>query len=415
MTNILILTLVFPPDSVSTAQIMGNLATDLQSRGHTVTVLTTSPHYNRDLEAESRQPLAPFWGSVLRRSCYQDITVYHTLMPKKNKNVMLRISAWLGFHLLSTVAGLTVIPRPDVIIVPSPPLTIGLSAWILGAFHRAPFIYNVQEIYPDIAIRLGALRNRQLIRLLFGLEHFIYNRAHKVTVIAPRMRERLLEKGVPEEKVSVVPNFVDVTELQPLPKDNPFSRRHNVHDKFVVSYAGNLGPAQGLETFVEAARLLRDQPDIHFMIMGDGILRDTLRNSVAEMPLDNLTFLPHQPYSLVPEIYASSDLNLVPQAAEIGFDAVPSKVYRIMACARPVLAITDPSSDLGQLILGAQCGAVVPPATPDLLANVIQVASRERENWQKMGEAGRRHVVENYARTVVTDRYLALVQEALRQ
>ena len=283
---------------------MGDLAADLHARGHAVTVLTTSPHYNRDPEAESRQPITPYWGSILRRSHYQGIPVYHTSMPKKGKNIALRLSAWIGFHLLSTIVGLTIVPKPDIIITPSPPLTIGLSAWILGTLRRAPFIYNVQEIYPDIAIRLGVLQNRQLIRLLFGLERFVYKKASKVTVIAPRMRERLLEKGVPEDKVTVVPNFVDVSDLQPLPKDNPFSRRHGVHDKFVISYAGNLGPAQGLETFIEAARLLQDNPSIHFMIMGDGILRETLRQRVAKLALRNLTFLPHQSYSLVPQIYA---------------------------------------------------------------------------------------------------------------
>ncbi len=413
MANILILSLVFPPDSVSTAQIMGDLAADLQAGGHAVTVLTTSPHYNHDPEAEARQPLAPYWGPLLRRSDYHGIAVYHTLMPQKGKNLVLRLSAWLGFHFLSTVAGLTVIPKPDVIIVPSPPLTIGLSAWILGVFHRAQFIYNVQEIYPDIAIRLGALRDRRLIRFLSWLERFVYKKARKVTVIAPRMRERLLEKGVPGDKVTVVPNFVDIGDLQPLPKDNPFSRTHGVNDKFVISYAGNLGPAQGLDTFVDAARLLQDQTGIHFMIIGDGILRETLQRRVAELALHNLTFLPHQPYSLVPQIYATSDLNLVPQAAETGFDAVPSKVYRIMACARPVLAITDPSSDLGQLVLGARCGTVVKPGAPDALSETIREAFCEPERLQQMGEAGRHHVVENYARGVVIDRYLALIQEVM--
>lgn len=413
MANILILTLVFPPDSVSTAQIMGDLAADLHARGHAVTVLTTSPHYNRDPEAEARQPITPYWGPILRRSYYQGIPVYHTSMPKKGKNVMLRLVAWLGFHLLSTAVGLTIIAKPDVIITPSPPLTIGLSAWILGALRRAPFIYNVQEIYPDIAIRLGVLRNRYLIRLLFGLERFVYHKASKVTVIAPRMRERLLQKGVPGDKVRVVPNFVDVNELEPLPKDNAFSRQYKVHDRFVISYAGNLGPAQGLETFIQAACLLRDESSIHFMIMGDGILRETLQQRVSELALHNLTFLPHQPYSLVPLIYASSDLNLVPQAAETGFDAVPSKVYRIMACERPVLAVTDPSSDLGQLVLSAQCGAIAAPSAADALSEIIRAASSNQDLWRQMGKAGRRHVVENYARAVVTDRYLALVQEAM--
>lgn len=413
MARFLILTLVFPPDSVSTAQIMGDLAVDLQARGHTVTVLTTSPHYNRDPETELTQPLTPYWGAFLRRSNYRGIFVYHTFMPRKDKNIILRLSAWLGFHLISTIAGLTVIPRQDIIITPSPPLTIGLSAWILGAIHKAPFIYNVQEVYPDIAIRLGALRSRKLIRLLFELERFVYRKANKVTVIAPGMRERLLGKGVPADKVIVVPNFVDTSDLQPLPKDNPFSRQYGVHDKFVISYAGNLGPAQGLETFIEAARLLQDEVGIHFMIMGDGILRETLHKHVVELALRNLTFLPHQPYSLVSRIYAASDLNLVPQAAETGFDAVPSKVYRIMACARPIIAVTDPSSDLGQLVQNAQCGAVVIPKAPEKLSEIIRSAYHDQDHWRRMGEAGRSHVIDHYARSVVTDRYLSLTLEAI--
>ncbi len=415
MVNVLILTLVFPPDSVSTAQIMGHLATDLDQAGHRVTVLSTSPHYNRDPEAEATQPLYPFWGGLLRQSNYNGIRVLHAAMPKKGSNVFLRVIAWMGFHFISTVAGIVAVQRPHVIIVPSPPLTIGISAWLLSLFHRAPYIYNVQEIYPDIVIRLGTLRNRFLINALFDLERFVYRHATKVTVIAPRMRDSLLKKGVLEEKVVVVPNFVDIEDLQPAPKDNSFSRRYGVNDKFVVSYAGNLGPAQGLSTYLEAAVRLADQPGIRFMMMGDGILRDQLRRQAGELGLDNLIFLPHQPYSLVPQIYATSDVNLVPQAAETGFDAVPSKVYRIMACARPVIAVTDSSSDLAQLIVSAQCGLVVPPGCADKLAEAVMIAHRDRDRWQQMGESGRRYVVERYARKVITGRYHDLILAAVRE
>jgi colanic acid biosynthesis glycosyl transferase WcaI len=212
-------------------------------------------------------------------------------MPKKGKNVFLRLLAWGGFHQVSVLAGLSTVPRPDVILAPSPPLTIGVCAWILGKYHRAPFIYNVQEVYPDIAVRLGALRNKWLIGRLQQLERFVYRKAEKITVIAPRMRQRLLEKGVPSGKVEVVPNFVDIGDLSPLPKDNGFSRQHGIHEKFVVSYAGNMGPAQGLESFIEAAILLRGEPGIQFMMMGDGILRESFMERVAQSGLDNFLFL----------------------------------------------------------------------------------------------------------------------------
>src|SRR4030095_13200677 len=118
MANILFLSLVFPPDSVSTAQIIGDLATDLKAAGHEVTVLTTSPHYNRDEEAESRQPMHSYFGSILRRSNYQGVEVYHTVMPRKGSNLLLRLIAWSGFHLISSVAGMLLIPRPDIVFAP---------------------------------------------------------------------------------------------------------------------------------------------------------------------------------------------------------------------------------------------------------------------------------------------------------
>jgi len=409
MAKILFLSLVFPPDSVSTAQIMGDLAVDLKRLGHNVEVLTTTPHYNRDLEAESRQPLHKFWGAVLQKSTYQGISVFHVIMPKKGVSIIARILAWINFHILSTIAGVLALHQPDMIIAPSPPLTIGLNAWLLGLFRCAPYIYNVQEIYPDYAIELGVIRNQRIIDVLFWLERFIYNNAKFVTVIAPHMAQQLHKKGVPAEKVKVIPNFVDIEDLHPLPKDNDFSRQHNISDKFVVSYAGNMGPGQDLETFIEAAAILHLYPNIRFMMMGDGMLRDSLIQKVAELKLSNFLFLPYQPYSLMPQIYAASDLCLVAQKSGIASVAVPSKVYRIMACARPVLAATVPASDLSNLIAESGSGIIVEAGAPQSLADAILSASLSAEKLHAMGQAGRNHVVQYYSRQAISLQYNALV------
>ena len=413
MADVLLLSLVFPPDSVSTAQIMGELAVDLGKRGHRVTVITTIPHYNRDLENERNQPFRPKWGKILCQSEFNGLRVYHSFMLPKGKNILLRIMAWAFFHIISVIAGLTIVPRPSVIIAPSPPLTIGLCAWLLGRLHGAPYIYNVQEIYPDIAIRLGAVRNHWIIDLLYRLERFVYRKASSVTVIASRMRERLLEKGVSNDKVHVIPNFVDVSDLVPLPKDNDFSRKHNLYGKFVVSYAGNMGPAQGLEHFIDAAKILREEAGICFLMMGDGILREFLRQRIERYNLGNFVFLPYQQYSLMGQAYAASDLCLVPQAIETGFEAVPSKVYRIMACARPVLAVTDQNSDLTRLVSEASCGAFVLPGSVEFLAEMIMRAYQNQQEWQKMGISGREHVVRHYARETVTNQYHELIENIL--
>lgn len=414
MAHILVLSLVFPPDGVSTAHIMGDLVMDLQKLGHTLTVITTQPHYNRDLDAEDRQPIITGWGGLVGRSEFHGIPVYHTIMPRKGKNVLFRVLAWLGFHLISTYLGIFLKQRPDVILAPSPPLTIGIGAWLLGLYHRAPFIYNAQEIFPDIAISLGTLRNPLLIRFLFALERFVYHKASRVTVIAPQMRARLLAKQVEPEKVVVIPNFVDLGDFRPLPKENDFSQKYNLQDQFVVSYAGNMGPAQQLEVFLEAANILRDEPLIHCLMMGDGILQPALQRQVEDYKLTNFTLLPYQPYTLMPQIYAASDLCLVPLAPQTGGEAVPSKVYRIMACARPILAIAEDNSDLAKLVVEADCGFVLEPGSAIVLANAIREACRNLALCKQKGMNGYEHVLENYARNTITRRYNNLIEELLR-
>ncbi|MEZ5290847.1 MAG: glycosyltransferase family 4 protein [Vicinamibacterales bacterium] len=415
MARVLVLSLVFPPDAVSTAQIMGDLADDLARRGHDVTVLTTTPHYNRDADAEARQPRRPWWGRLVQRSEFRGLPVLHTWMPAKSASVPMRLLAWSLFHALSVVVGVAAIRRVDVILVPSPPLTMGVAAWLLGRWHRAPFVYNVQELYPDIAINLGAVRHPVAIRLLFGLERFVYARASAITVIAERMRRRLLDKGVAPDKVSVIPNFVDTSDLRAVPAPNGFSAELGLDGRFVVCYAGNLGPAQGLDTLLDAAARLQDDPRIAVVLVGGGTHWHHLARRIRDERLANVHLVPHQPYARVPEIYGASDLSVVPQAAAIGADAVPSKVYRIMACGRVVLAATEPDSDLAVLVRTAGCGIVVPQDAPAAIAEAIRTAAAGGAALAAMGEAGRRHVAEHYARPVVTGRYHALVDALARR
>lgn len=405
MARIAFLSLVFPPDSVSTAQIMGELAAELKKMGHELSVLTSTPHYNRDPEAESRQPLDAYWGTILQKSTFCGMPVFHISMPPKSISLKDRMVPFFKFHVLSIIAGIFVLKKPDIIIVPSPPITMGLCAWLLGLFHRAKYIYDVQEIYPDCAISLGAIRNETLIRLLYKLESFVYSKAALVTVIAPKMAHQLAAKGVSPSKIKMIPNFVNIEEMRPLPKDNAFSRQYGIQNKFVVSYAGNMGPAQDLEKLIDCAQLIQNRANIHFVIAGEGMWRDKLIEYAGKKNLCNLQILPYQPYSLVPKIYASSDLCLVPQLPSITAAAIPSKVYRIMACARPVLAATDLQSDLAELVNKARCGIIVRPGSAEQLAQEITRASENPAFLQPMGEAGREHVVKYYTREGVAKLY----------
>ena len=409
MAKILLISLVFPPDAVSTAQIMGELSIDLKGYGHDVTVVTTRPHFNRDSEAEARQRITPLWGPLLGRSDHSGIATYHTFMPRKGRSLAGRLLGWVGFHALSVITAVFVAPPPDVILCPSPPLTVAVCAWFVGLVRRCPFVYNVQEIYPDIAINLGALTSRPVIWVLKGLERWVYRRASAITVIAPGMAENLRNKGVPPGKLRVIPNFVDTDDLHPAQKRNDFSLRFGIAEKFVVTYAGNFGPAQGLTTMVEAASLLGPISDIHFLIMGGGSSARDLSALVARLSLPNVTLLPYQPYSTMLQVYAASDLCLVPQALETGCDAVPSKVYRILACGRAVVAVTEPTSDLSRLVLDSGCGVSVRPNSPAELATAIERLSRARIRCAEMGVSGRAFVLGAGSRLRVTSLYHELL------
>jgi glycosyltransferase involved in cell wall biosynthesis len=405
MARIAFLSLVFPPDSVSTAQIMGKLAAELKNMGHELNVLTSTPHYNRDLERRSRQPLHAYWGNILQKSTFCGMPVFHIKMPAKSSRLKDRMVPLLKFHLMSLIAGIFVLKKPDIIIVPSPPITLGLCAWLLGLFHRAKYIYNVQEIYPDCAISLGAIQNKALIRLLYKLEAFVYSKAVLVTVIAPKMARLLVVKGVSPSKIRIIPNFVNIEEMRPFQKDNSFSRQYGIQNKFVVSYVGNIGPAQDLEKLIDCAQLIKNRADIHFIIMGEGMGREKLIDYAKKKNLCNLQIFPYQPYLLVPKIYASSDLCLVPQLPSMTTTSIPSKVYSIMACARPVLAATDLESDLAELVNKVGCGIIARPGSAEQLAEEISRASENPALLRPMGEAGREHVIKYYTSEGVAKMY----------
>jgi colanic acid biosynthesis glycosyl transferase WcaI len=414
MAHILLLTLVFAPDGVSTAVLMTELAAELKQLGHELTVLTTTPHYNVEPEARARQPLRKRWGGLLYESEIEGIRVLHASIPVKGSRVGARILDYLRFHAISTLAGLIAVRSFDLIIAPSPPLTIGLSAWVLRLFRQAPYVYNVQEIYPDVAVSLGMLKNPHVIRLFESLERFVYARARVITVISEWFRRRLLEKGVNPAKLKVIPNFVDTAFIEPGSKRNDFSLRYGLDDKFVVQYAGNIGLTQGFEAIFEAARLVQDIPDIIFLIVGDGTRREWLEQQLARAPASNIMLLPYQPRSEVPMIYAAADVCLVPLKRGTAQETFPSKIYTIMAAARAVIASADENSELAWVVQEAKCGWSVPPDDAAKMAGAIREAFAQRSILPVLGENGRAYVEVNHSKRAVAQQYDALIRSLTR-
>lgn len=402
--RILLLTLYFAPDIAANAVVMTELAEELTTLGHQVTVVTAFPHYAGNvIDHRYRRRL-------IQRDEHKGIRVIRTYLytsPHK-RHLRVRLLSYLSFNVFSTLAGLFA-GSHDVILAPSPPLTVGLSAYIISRVKRIPYVYNVQDIYPDVMIKLGILKKPWIITLSRWLERFVYAHARHITVLSDGFRANLLRKGVLSENLTVIPNFVDVGFICPLPRDNSFCHRFGLDDRFVVLYAGNIGHSQGLEHVLHCARLLEHEPEIAFVIVGNGSTKPHLVRQAEEMGLSNLQFIPFQPVEDVPFLYAAADVSLVPLKRTVALDSVPSKVYTIMASARSVIAAVDPGSDAWLLVEQAQCGLCVEPENPQALAEAVRTLYADPALRKRLGRNGREHVVQHYTQQVVARQYHELL------
>lgn len=408
--RILLLTLYFAPDIAANAVIMTELAEELAALGHQVTVVTAFPHYAGNV-IESR-----YRGQVIQQDEYKGIRVIRTYLytsPRKRRSLV-RILSYISFNFLSTLAGLFSRDQ-DVILAPSPPLTIGLSAYVISRVKLIPYVYNVQDIYPDVVIKLGILKNPFGKALFHLLEPFVYGHARHITVISEGFRANLLRKGVPQEKLTIIPNFVDTNFIRPLHRNNSFRQRFGLNGRFVVLFAGNVGHSQDLEHVLESAALLQDSNHIAFVIVGNGSRKEQLKDQARKMGLNNVHLIPFQSRQKVPQIYATADISLVTLRKGIALDSFPSKVYTIMASARPVIAAVDPNSDVWDLIKQTECGLCVEPENPQALAQAIRTLYADTASRERMGDNGRKHVVQYYTRQVVARQYHGLLTSLTRR
>jgi putative colanic acid biosynthesis glycosyltransferase WcaI len=412
VSRVLLHSQVFAPDGVSTAYLMTDLARELKRIGHHVTVLTTTPHYNVDAPAAARQPLhrralGIWWVSEL-----DGVRVWHVKQWPKGNRVWARAFDFIAFHLVSLFLGYFVIGRQDIVITTSPPLTIGVVSWLLGVRWGAPSVYKVAELYPDMAIRQGALRGAFMIGLFKRIEQLVYRRNAMIVPIAETFTRLIRQRNVPDAKLRTIPDCVDLDVYRPLPRQNAFAVEHRLLDEFVVLYGGNIGFFQDWESVVHAAQQVADLP-IRFVIVGDGGRRDWLAGEVARLGLTNVTLVGYQPKERMPEINAACDLALVPLTISGAKEGFPSKVYSNLASARPVLVSAEDGSEMAALVLHHKCGRTTPPENGAALAAAIRKAYEERACLPEEGRRGRALIEREYSKEAIARRYDALIQELI--
>ena len=395
--KVVVLSLIFSPDNVSTAQIMAGLSEDLKQAGHSVRVVTTTPHFHRDASMEAGQPVRWFLWPFLKKSNYRGVPVYHIPMPNKSIWPPLRLLSWIWFHIVSTVV-CWFTGKIDVLIACTPPMTIGLSAWAIKVVKRCKFIFNVQEVYPDIAINLGYMKNGKLISFFKRLEKFIYRKSDAVTTITHGMSDKIAVRTTPQ-KVKLIPNYVEITEIENRESASSGQR------PFTVTYAGNMGVPQNLAPLVDMAGKLGER--VRVLFVGDGGDRKRLESMAKG--LANVEFRGYRPISEMPFVYAESDVLYVGQDEKAASDGIPSKIYRILGNRKPLIVIAPPDGDLARFVRDSGGGRM---ANAENLSEVV--VSMQKENLQAMAEKGFAYVKENYSRSKVTGMYVDLIEELMK-
>jgi colanic acid biosynthesis glycosyl transferase WcaI len=403
--RILILHMRYWPDATGTAPLVTELARDLAAKGEDVTVVTSAPHYQRSSIPEE------YRGQLVHRSLEEGVRVLRTwaYVPPAG-SVVGRGIDYIAFTLLSTIVAASA-GRQDVILCIAPPITVGISGWLVGLLRRSPIVFNAQDIWPDGLVSMGRLKSRGAIAAFHALERFIYRRAMRVTVVSDGMRRNLLEKGVPVEKVRVISNWVDLSAVRPVEKINAFRAELGLEDKFVVLFAGNLGYAAALETVIEAAKILKYHQEIIFLIVGEGSAKADLVSRCEMLGLENVRFVTTQPKDRIGEVYGSADLSLVTLRSDMGSLSVPSKAYTIMASQRAMLAAVPEDSEIARIVTEVDCGRWVSPEDPQALADAILACHQESDTLAIAGKNGRMYVEQYFERSILTGQYHRLLRE----
>lgn len=387
--KILLICAFFPPEVGSAAHLYYELGQALQARRHEVTVLTGLPRYHV-IEKSKHSRNRPVISET-----YHGLRVFRVFNLDIPWNVpLLRgLDQFLSAFCFG-VAG-CFLPPFDIALVYSPPLPLAVATYFMGRLRCKPTILNVQDIFPQSAIDLGVLKNPWLIRCFKSMEAFAYRHFRLTVAHSEGNRRYIVSRGGPPAQVTAIPNWVDTEAIQPGLKVNGLRTALGLEGHFIVSFAGIMGYSQDLGTIVEAAALLKDHPQISFLLVGDGVEKPGLMKMVRESNLSNVHFLPMQPKAEYPKVLAASDLCLVTLRKEVQTPVVPSKILSIMAAGRPVLASLPLEGDAPRLIAAAQAGICVAPESPERLAEAIIKLHQDPLLLDEMGAKGRDYAVQN--------------------
>jgi colanic acid biosynthesis glycosyl transferase WcaI len=392
----------FAPDTAPTGRVLTRIVEELAARGHELHVVAALPWY-RD------HALEPGWGGRLVRRETTDwgtIARVHPFPGRDKRNLWRRAAGFAGFSALAGWTGLGAggwLRRADAVLAMSPPLTMGITGRLVAWSHRAPLVFNIQDVFPDAAVETGAITNRRVIAVAGWLERLSYRVADAVTVLSDDLRANVVAK-CPTARVVTIPNFVDTDTVRPADRMTPYRAELGIGSEPVLLYAGNVGFSQSLDLLVETARRC---PDLTVVINGDGAARPELERQAAGVR--NIRFAGYVPDARLSELLATGDIHAVPLRQGLGRVSVPSKVYSILAAGRPVVAAIDEGTEIPKLLEAAGAGIAVAPDDPDRFVEAVRRLAGDTEAAARMGRDGRAWVLGAASPAVVAGAYESLI------
>jgi colanic acid biosynthesis glycosyl transferase WcaI len=387
--RILIVNQYYPPDVANSAKMLAHLVEALEAR-HEVTVIAGRPSYNSTALSQSPP------GRVVR---VPSTSFGRASLPGRALNY--------ASYMLMSLARVMVERRPDLVLTMTDPPIVGLLGVAAAARFRRPLVQVSHDVYPEIAVALGAIARPRLIGAWRALNRTVRNRTAGIVVVGRGMEDLLAEQGVPRSRLHYVPMWADD---QPASSEQQARARAEMkwQERFVVMHAGNLGPAQNLDTLLGAAALTSGDPRVLFVFMGDGAARAHLQRRAAEERLDNVDFLDYLPQERAQELMAAADVHVVSLAPGLGALAAPSKTYGILAAGRPYIAAVDPVAEPARIVDEEGCGVACSPGDSAALASAIREI--QEKPLAEMAERARDAFERRFRRAVVTDELVGVIE-----
>jgi putative colanic acid biosynthesis glycosyltransferase WcaI len=389
--SLLVLNQYYWPGVEATANLLTELCEAL-AETHDVTVITGASR------------------GLPRRQVRNGVTVVRVHSTTFDRSHLFRRGANYVTYLVGLIWRAMVSKRPDLVVCMTDPPFIGSIARVVAARFRAPLLIIMQDVFPEIAVRLGRLKSpaARLLRLLIDPS---LRAADRVVVIGETMKLRVEAKGVSPERICVIPNWGDAASVKPKAHDNGWARRHKLAKRFVVMHSGNIGHAQNLDALVRATTFLRDLDDLAVVIIGSGARRSELIALARMLEADKVEILPYQERKILSQSLSAADVHVVGLARGLAGYVVPSRLYGILAAGRPVIAATEPESETAQLVAEIGCGVLVPPGNPFALAAAMRAAHDGEYDLAEMGRRARAFAELESDRTIAVQRYRDVLHE----